>query len=157
MSLLDRVLTEAKLSRYDVPVDTGSVIVVDPCYLFTNEEWQKIIEQDDMHRAIFDRLREKVGTKFVEGAYVGTGGDATFRVRPGKHGVPIVIESEGEWDETFTVSVRGDEGGLRKLLTYIRETAGIGHSFEVVVDPENSDYRKRFDIDGDGPFRMEIK
>ena len=73
--------------------------------------------------------------------------------------VPIVIEADQgkEWDETLTVSVRGDEGGLRKLLDYIGKTAGIGHSFEVVVDPETPDYRKRFGIDGDGSFRMEIK
>ena len=61
-----------------------------------------------------------------------------------------------EWDETFTVRVRGDEGGLRKLLEYIQRTAGIGHSFEVVVDPDDSEYRRRFGIDGDGPFRMEV-
>lgn len=161
MSLYDRVvLSEAEFGQYDVPVDSGSVIVVDPGYLFNHDEWTKILEGTSFDNAkirdkIFAKLKTRLGRDFIEGAYVSTGGDAVFKVKRGKRGTPIVIESK-DWDEEFTVQVRGDEGGLRKLLDYIRETAGIGHSFEVVVDPDDSQYRKRFDIDGDGPFRMEI-
>ena len=64
-------------------------------------------------------------------------------------------ETEDEGEEIVLV-VRGDNS-LREMLEYIRDTAGIGHSFEVVVDPDDSHYRKRFDVDGDGSFRLEIK
>lgn len=164
MSLFDRVvLSEAEFGQYDVPVDSGSVIVVDPAYLFTHEEWTEVLgprtesgfDDDKVRDRIFAKLKKRLGRDFIEGAYVSTGGDAVFKVKRGERGTPIVIE-EKDWDDEFTVQVRGDEGGLRKLLDYIRETAGIGHSFEVVVDPDDSHYRKRFDIDGDGPFRMAI-
>ena len=36
------------------------------------------------------------------------------------------------------------------MLSYIKQTAGIGHSFQVEVDPESPDYKKRFGVDGDG-------
>lgn len=92
MSLFDRI-SEAKQAKANrVPVDSGSVVVVDPAYLFTHEEWQEIVKAEDMHRAIFDKLKTKVGTEFVEGAYVSTGGDATFTAKRGPRGVPIVIE-----------------------------------------------------------------
>ena len=165
MSLFDRlVLSEAEFGQYDVPVDTGSVIVVDPGYLFTHDDWLKILgprteagfDDAKIRDRIFATLKERLGRPWLEGAYVSTGGDATFKVKRGKRGVPIIIESK-EWDDRLTVSVRGDDGGLRKLLAYIRDTAGIGHSFDVVVDPDDSEHRKRFDIDGDGAFRMEIK
>lgn len=165
MSLFDRVvLSEAEFGQYDVPVDTGTVIVVDPGYLFTHEEWTAVLgprtedgfDDAKVRDRIFAALKEKLGRPWIEGAYVSTGGDATFKVKRGKRGVPIVIESK-EWDDRFTIAVRGDDGELRKLLAYIRDTAGIGHSFGVVVDPDNSDHRKHFSIDGDGAFRMEIK
>jgi len=164
MSLYDRVLCEGEFGQYDVPVDTGSVIVVDPCYLFNHEEWTEILgprteegfNQGQVRDRIFAKLKSLLGRPFVEGAYVSTGGDAVFKVKRGERGTPIVIE-EKEWDTSFKVSVRGDEGGLRKLLEYIRDTAGVGHSFEVVVDPDDRQYRKRFGIDGDGPFRMEVR
>lgn len=166
MSLFERVVLAegTEYGRYDVPVDTGSVIVVDPGYLFNHKDWTKILgprteegfDEDGVRDRIFATLKTKLERPWIEGAYVSTGGDAVFKVKRGERGTPIVIESK-EWDERLTVSVRGDDGGLRKLLAHIRDTAGIGHSFEVVVDPDNSEYRKRFDIDGDGAFRMEIK
>lgn len=64
-----------------------------------------------------------------------------------------------EWDERISISVSGDyePSGLRKMLEHIRDTASGGHSFNVVVDPETSEYRKTFGFDGDGAFRMEIE
>lgn len=55
------------------------------------------------------------------------------------------LGEERDWDDSFTISVRGDDGGLRKLLTYIRDNAHIGHSFMVVVvDPDDRERRKSF-------------
>jgi len=39
-------------------------------------------------------------------------------------------------------------------MTYIMTTASIGHTFEIVVDPDDSSYRKVFEMDGDGPDRI---
>jgi hypothetical protein len=43
---------------------------------------------------------------------------------------------------------------LEPLLDHIKKTGAIGHTFDIVVDPDNSDYRKRFGFDGDGPDRI---
>lgn len=56
---------------------------------------------------------------------------------------------------TLTVVVKGDEGEVAKMLKYIGDTAAIGHSFSVVVDPGDSEYEKKFSFDGDGAFRIE--
>ncbi len=52
------------------------------------------------------------------------------------------------------VLLRDPENSLVKLIEYIRRTAGPGHSFEVVVDPDMSEYRKSFFMDGDGSFSI---
>jgi hypothetical protein len=43
---------------------------------------------------------------------------------------------------------------LARLLSYIRGLANPGHSFEVVVDPDDRQNAKKFGIDGDGGFHM---
>jgi hypothetical protein len=52
------------------------------------------------------------------------------------------------------VQVDDDEGQLEKMLAHIQHTAGIGHSFHVVVDPGDSDHEQKFFFDGDGAFRI---
>ena len=54
----------------------------------------------------------------------------------------------------LVVDVIDSEGKLGKLLEYIKHTAAIGHTFSVVVDPGDSVYEKKFNIDGDGAFRI---
>lgn len=56
--------------------------------------------------------------------------------------------------DTIVIEVRDTDRELIKMIDYIMHTANIGHSFEVVVDPNLSDYRKRFFIDGDGSFSI---
>lgn len=56
-------------------------------------------------------------------------------------------------DQTeITIILRDPDNQLIRLIDYISRKSGIGHSFEVVVDPNDSEYRKSFFIDGDGPF-----
>ena len=56
------------------------------------------------------------------------------------------------------VTLRDRDDQLVKMIDYIKHTANIGHSFEVVVDPDMSEYRKRFSMDGDGSFAIaEVK
>lgn len=46
------------------------------------------------------------------------------------------------------------EKNLEGLLNYIKKLTGIGHSFHVVVDPNNPTHEKDFFIDGDGSDRI---
>ena len=58
----------------------------------------------------------------------------------------------------ITIKVRDYEDQLVRLIDYIMHTASIGHSFDVIVDPDMSEYRKSFFMDGDGVFFIkEIK
>lgn len=57
--------------------------------------------------------------------------------------------------EEFTkieILVKGDEGQMAKMLEYIRSTAVVGHSFEIVVDPDSRETKRSFYADGDGSF-----
>jgi len=52
--------------------------------------------------------------------------------------------------------VKGDAlHAMLKLLRHCERTGGMGHSFEIVLDPNNSDYRKTVGFDGDGADRIE--
>lgn len=63
------------------------------------------------------------------------------------------IEEQKDFEYTeIVVNVRDLENSLLRLIDYIQKTAGPGHSFDVVVDPEDSEYKKSFFIDGDGDF-----
>lgn len=53
------------------------------------------------------------------------------------------------------VKLRDPDNQLVRLIDYIQRTAGPGHSFEVVVDPDDKEYRKSFYMDGDGPFYIQ--
>ena len=52
----------------------------------------------------------------------------------------------------ITVLVRDQDDQLEKMIEYIRNKANPGHSFPVIVDPNDSEYRKEFFFDGDGAF-----
>ena len=51
--------------------------------------------------------------------------------------------------------VNDSEGSIRKLIETIQDYTQMGHSFEVVIDPGDSDYEKSFYIDGDGSDKIE--
>lgn len=58
--------------------------------------------------------------------------------------------------EQVIVTVRKGSGeNLKKLLDHIKEIGNIGHSFEIVVDPDNKEYKESFGWDGDGSDRIE--
>lgn len=44
--------------------------------------------------------------------------------------------------------------GFLDLLKYIQKVAQMGHSFDVVVDPDNKEYDKKFPVDGDGADKI---
>lgn len=54
-------------------------------------------------------------------------------------------------DVTFKVTVTesfADE--FEQMLTYLKKSAGTGHSFSIVADPEAKDKAGKFSMDGDG-------
>jgi ADP-ribose pyrophosphatase YjhB (NUDIX family) len=57
-------------------------------------------------------------------------------------------------DATMTIDLDDDENQLARLLAYIKENSEVGHSFDVVVDPDDPELAKKFYIDGDGAFRI---
>jgi hypothetical protein len=52
--------------------------------------------------------------------------------------------------QIITLKVRDNENRLKDLLEYIKGIGNIGHSFSIIVDPDDSDYKKEFFWDGDG-------
>ena len=73
----------------------------------------------------------------------------------------------GNWNRAFDASsglskivvlTNDQDKQLMGFLAYIRDLAGPGHSFSVVVDPDTKENTKKFFFDGDGAFRIkEIK
>ena len=62
-------------------------------------------------------------------------------------------DEHGFYDVAFRV--KGDAlYSLLKLLRHCERIGGIGHSFQIVLDPDNSEYRKTVGFDGDGDDRI---
>ena len=51
---------------------------------------------------------------------------------------------------TIECTVQAAKETLLPLLECLKTTAGVGHSFSIVVDPDDSEHRKEFGMDGDG-------
>ena len=72
----------------EVGVDTGTLLIVDPGYLFTEEEWHAdvVARVDDLGitypQAVLQALTARTGRDMERLAVIGgTGGDGTFPVR----------------------------------------------------------------------------
>ena len=63
-------------------------------------------------------------------------------------------DANPEGSEQIALTIIDPDKQLVGLLEHIKSTAAVGHSFNVVVDPGNKDYEKKFGIDGDGAFRI---
>jgi hypothetical protein len=64
------------------------------------------------------------------------------------------LKSDKQEFDTVEVEFRDPDNSFIEMIQYIGSTANVGHSFEVVVDPDDSDTRKSFGIDGDGSFYL---
>jgi len=64
------------------------------------------------------------------------------------------LNESKESEKVIIMLVSDPENQVEELLSYIKGTAGKGHSFSVVVDPDNLDYKSSFYIDGDGSCRI---
>lgn len=43
---------------------------------------------------------------------------------------------------------------MQKFLELIKIASQVGHSLEVIADPDNKEYRRSFFFDGDGAFKI---
>lgn len=60
----------------------------------------------------------------------------------------------------LTIVAHDEDNNLENLLNYIKKTGNIGHSFSIVVDPEDKKYKKVFSWDGDGSdsiYEIDVK
>jgi hypothetical protein len=57
--------------------------------------------------------------------------------------------SRGPTTKTITITCRDQDNTLEELLTYIKKVGNMGHTFNIVVDPEEKG-GKKFEWDGDG-------
>ena len=56
--------------------------------------------------------------------------------------------------KTLLIHYQDPEGSLLKLIRDLRVRSGPGHTFTVTTDEEADDGGSKFDIDGDGAFKI---
>jgi len=63
------------------------------------------------------------------------------------------ISEQQELDK-IEIRLRDPDDQLLNLLKHLQVSANVGHSFNVIVDPDNKEHRGEFGIDGDGMFYL---
>lgn len=53
------------------------------------------------------------------------------------------------------LTISDSEGSIQDLIETIKDYTQMGHTFEVIIDPGDSDYEKSFYIDGDGSDKIQ--
>ena len=65
------------------------------------------------------------------------------------NGYQIVNESIRP-SKIITIECNDYDNELENLLNYIKSNGNTGHSFDIIVDPDDKERRKVFNWDGDG-------
>ena len=63
-------------------------------------------------------------------------------------------KSEYNSKKYYLIECKDGEHQLRDLINYIGKNGNGGHSFDIVVDPDDKQNEKHFFWDGDGPDRI---
>lgn len=53
------------------------------------------------------------------------------------------------------LTISDSQGSIQDLIETIKDYTQMGHTFEVVIDPGDSDYERSFYIDGDGSDKIQ--
>lgn len=61
----------------------------------------------------------------------------------------IIVAQVRTYDK-ITIMCHDTDGNLRELLEHIKGVGNTGHSFSIVVDPDQQSTKKEFEWDGDG-------
>lgn len=74
-----------------------------------------------------------------------------------QHLAGLAQDEKVKWrgKDCYVVYCSDPDRSIARLLNHIKDTAAIGHSFDVVVDPDNKEFKEVFSIDGDGSDRIE--
>ncbi len=64
--------------------------------------------------------------------------------------ISVKVPELRENEKRIIITCRDAEKSIENLIRAIQGTANPGHSFPVVIDPDDSGYRQEFFIDGDG-------
>ena len=64
--------------------------------------------------------------------------------------VSVKVPELRDGERRIIITCRDTEKSIENLIRAIQGTANPGHSFPVVIDPDDSDYCQKFFIDGDG-------
>lgn len=65
-----------------------------------------------------------------------------------------IIESINDKEKIINIKVNDITGDFSQLIDDIKKTAAMGHTFDVIVDPECEDPRT-YEMDGDRSFRID--
>lgn len=65
-----------------------------------------------------------------------------------------VLDESYNTPKTYVIKCVDGSNSLLELLKYIKANGNGGHSFKIVVDPNNKEEEKIFFWDGDGPDRI---
>ncbi len=87
-----------------VAVETGKILMVDPCHLFTQREWQELLiplgktlgeGRAGLNKAVLKVLSLRTGDPEINleelAVIAGTGGDGCFEVTKGDEGLKVHI------------------------------------------------------------------
>ena len=70
--------------------------------------------------------------------------------------IKYIKENKDDINKTkiITIKVNDIAGDLENLLKYIKATSDPGHTFDVIVDPIDTENAESFEMDGDGSFQI---
>lgn len=70
--------------------------------------------------------------------------------------IKYIKENKDDINKTkiITIKVNDIAGDLENLLKCIKATSDPGHTFDVIVDPIDTENAESFEMDGDGSFQI---
>ena len=70
--------------------------------------------------------------------------------------IKYIKENKDDINKTkiITIKVNDITGDLENLLKCIKATSDPGHTFDVIVDPIDTENAESFEMDGDGSFKI---
>ena len=70
--------------------------------------------------------------------------------------IKYIKENKDDMNKTkiITIKVNDVTGDLENLLKCIKTTSDPGHTFDVIVDPIDTENAESFEMDGDGSFQI---
>lgn len=113
-----------------------------------------------MHPAVESALKERLGEDDGTGLSIWAtmpdeaAADQAERVAKIDARIARLTDRRQATDGKITIDGDDEDSVLLRLLTYLKENSEVGHSFDVVVDPDDAELARKFYIDGDGAFRI---